>query len=346
MKKTLLYFSFFVTLNSFSQVLQSENFNSLTIGNVGTDITGATAGQGSWYTYSTNGTATTSTNASNANFQIVANGNSATNGLLIQSPNGNGGSRFMWQNGLDTAWASRTVGNNIIEVEYDFYTGSATTSTAQVGVRLYGDDAGTARVICGYVYNMNSRILQGVAYLNNGGTFGTYLITLETGGLILNADTWYRIGFGYDTTTGQPYWRFNASPSVSINPVNYAGPFGPIEADFVTAAPSTNALSSNMIFDNYVARATNGDTLLDVESFVTSNQKILIYPNPSNDFVNLLSKSSISKVNVIDINGRIVVSLTPNDVNCIVDVTNLSKGMYILDIETAEGVLQEKIIKN
>jgi hypothetical protein len=350
MKKTLLTLLLCSTF-SFAQVLESENFNALTIGNVGTDITGATPGQGSWLTFSTNGAdPTTSTNAANSNFQIVASGNSSTQGLLIQGPNGDKGSRFMWKSGFETAWAGRTFGNDIVEVEYDFFTGPATTSTAQSGIRLYGIDGATSRVLCGYVYNSNTRILQGVAYLDNGGTFGTFLITLQTGGLILDANTWYRIGFGYDTLTGEPYWKFDSNPSVSVNPANFAGPFAPIEVDFVMAVPATNTTSADMTFDNYVARATNDDTLLNTALIETAENTVSIYPNPAFDVVNVSITNSngtvaIEKASITDINGRIIKNLT-SVTNNQINVSDLNSGIYFLNIETNEGKTVKKFIKN
>ncbi len=346
MKKTLLYLSLLTCSLGISQVLQSEDFNSLTLGNIGTDITGATAGQGSWLTFSSNGTApTTSTNALNTNFQIVSNGNTSSNGLLLQGPNGDKGSRFMWKNGLPTAWAARTSGNNIIEVEYDFYTGSATTSTAQSGVRLYGTDGASSRVLCGYVYNSNTRILQGVAYLNNAGTFGTFLITLQTGGLVLNADTWYRVGFGYDTTTGEPYWKFDSNPSVSVNPANFSGPFPPQEVDFVMGVTAANTVSANIIFDNFVAKASNADTLLSIEETTIADNSFAIYPNPTSNVLNISNTNNyeIKNISVVDINGRVV----KNESGAMtqINVSDLNSGVYFVTIEAAEGKTTKKFIK-
>lgn len=45
---TLLFVAQFTS----AQVLYSENFDNLTLGNVGADFTGATPGQGGWYTLS------------------------------------------------------------------------------------------------------------------------------------------------------------------------------------------------------------------------------------------------------------------------------------------------------
>ena len=73
MKKILLLSFVFSISFVNAQVIQSEDFNGLTLGEVGTDITGATAGQGGFYTGSSNGAApTTTTNAGNSNFEIIA----------------------------------------------------------------------------------------------------------------------------------------------------------------------------------------------------------------------------------------------------------------------------------
>lgn len=345
MKKTLLFLFLFLCTTVVAQVLQSDNFNTLTIGNIGTDLAGTTPGQGGWLTFSSNGTApTTSTNAVNENFQIVSNGNNSTKGLLIQGPNGDKGSRFMWKDGLVTAWNARTSGNNIVEVEYDFFTGSTTTSTAQSGMRIFGVDGTNSRTLSGYVYNSNTRLLQGVAYLNNAGTFGTYLITLQTGGLTLNADTWYRLGFGYDTTTGQPYWRFNTNPSVTINSANYAGPFPIEEIDFLMSVPTTNTVSTSVLFDNYVARATNADTLLDIESNLVDYNNIRIYPNPVTNILNISNPNNfeIKNVSIIDINGRVVKN--QSDFSQI-NVSDLIAGVYFVTIESTDGKTTKKFIK-
>ena len=50
MKKTLLVL-FLSSLNVITaQTLQSENFTTLSVGNIGTDLTGAAPGQGGFYT--------------------------------------------------------------------------------------------------------------------------------------------------------------------------------------------------------------------------------------------------------------------------------------------------------
>lgn len=368
MKKLLLSLSLVIfTFTLKAQTLESENFNTLTIGNVGTDITGATAGQNSWLTFSTNngptGTTTTSTNAANTNFQIVANGNGTTNGLRIESGNGNYGSRFMWKDGLGASWTTRTSGNNIIEVEYDFFTGPLTDSRTQVGMRIFGDDNSTtpptSRSLNGFVYTTNTRVLQGVAYLNNGGTFGTFVINLATGGLVLNSDTWYTIGCSYNTVTGEILWRTSPTAGVSgIAPAVWVPGLVPAEVDFLSVVVGPNATSnppvpantlvSNIIFDNYFCRASATNSLLSVDEIASISQEVIsVYPNPARDIININSiLSSFNSVSIVDLNGRIIKNIQFNAVtNAEINISDLSNGVYILNINTDKETISKKISK-
>ena len=68
MKKILLSCLLASTSISFyAQSIFNENFEALTLGNLGTDITGTTAGQGGWYTTA----ATTAANSAVTNFQVT-----------------------------------------------------------------------------------------------------------------------------------------------------------------------------------------------------------------------------------------------------------------------------------
>ncbi|MGC4039970.1 MAG: T9SS type A sorting domain-containing protein [Flavobacterium sp.] len=332
-----------------AQLLQSEDFNALTLGNVGTDITGATAGQDEWFTQSTNGTApTTGTNADNSNFQIVAAGNESTNGLKIVGSNGNKGSRFMWKDGFADIWDARDLGNDIIEIEYDMFTGPVTTSKVQYGIRLYGSDGATTRTLNGYIYNADTRVLAGVAYLNNAGTYNTYVITLTTGGLILDANTWYRIGFAYDTNTGETIWKAS-TVYTGLPEENWAvsSAFPPAEFDFVSGTPTTNTAVSEVVFDNITARATPEENLLGVKSVVATAKNISVYPNPAMTVVNFSSEINtvFNKVEMADMNGRVVKTAVINATEGQVSVNDLAAGVYMVKITTDSGVVTKKIVK-
>lgn len=351
MKKILLSLTLIGGLFvSNAQVLQNDNFNGLTIGDIGTDITGTTPGQGSWLTFAGNGTApTTTTNSANSNFQVVASGNGSTNGFSIVGPNGNKGGKYMWKDGLATSWAARTSGNNIIEVEVDFFTGATTTSTGFTGVYMYS--LPSFDILNGFIYTNNTRLLRGIARLNNAGTVDAYTVGLAQGGLILAPNTWYRLGFGYDTTTGQPTWRINTfTETATIGNTYWAGGadlLTPGEIDLAAEASTTNSVAYTGVFDNFVAKASATDTLLGLDKLV-SNDLFVVYPNPVNNLVNISLVSNtleieINKVTVSDVNGRIVKEFNSN-LNQL-NVSDLNSGVYFLNIETQNGKATKKIVK-
>jgi hypothetical protein len=350
MKKLLLSITLALTLQCINaQVLQNDDFNSLTIGNVGTSFTGATAGQGLFLTSASNGAApTTTTNAGNSNFQIVSAGNSSTKGVQLQGPNGAGGGMYLWKDGLNTAFASRTVGNNIIEAEVDFYTGATTTSTGFTGIYLY-DSA--YNVINGFVYTNNTRLLRGLATLNNAGTIDVFAINLVTGGLTLTANTWYRLGFGYNTVTGQPTWKLNTSTgTISIASANWATPtLAPFEIDLASEAGTANTVSYSGVFDNFVVRASATDSLLENDNFDIAASKFSVSPNPANDFISVTNSDNIlvSGISITDLNGRVVKQNSYTNVSDIqVNVSDLASGMYMMNITSDKGAVTKKIVKN
>jgi hypothetical protein len=370
MKKILLSVAFFATTIAFSQTLESENFNSLTLGNVGTDITGAAAGQGSYFTVANNGTAPTTSNNSNVtNFQIVANGNNSSNGIQIVSPNGDKGQRLAAKLGLAPIWAARTTGNNVIEVEYDFYTGPQTESRTDIGIRITGNETvivegapvTTIRVLNGFSYLTNTRVLRGLAWLQNGASRGLFSITLATGGLILNADTWYKIGYSYNTVTGEVLWKTSPTANAGgMAPSFWVPNMSPTQISLVqnvvpgtpavgtTPAVPANAATSSIIFDNYVCRASATSNLLNVEDFTSKGATIAIYPNPVTDLLNIKSDGSnaINAIQIVDLNGRQILSKTFNNVSdAQIDVNDLSSGMYLINITSGDKSVTKKFLK-
>jgi hypothetical protein len=364
MKKLLLSVLLASGFFASAQVLQTETFNALPNGNVGTDITGATAGQDGWFTFASNGAApTTSTNAGNDNFIIVDNGYEG-NGIGMTGPNGTKGSRVMWKGGFDALWAGRDGGNEIIEVEYDFFTGGI-ASTAQSGVRIYGtDDSVTPavdRVLNGFVYSSNTGVLQGVCYLLNGTTYGTYLIGLgpnSTTPLTLSPDTWYRLGLAYDTTTGECIWKVSDYTDtlawIGTPDTYWAGPFAPNEIDMIMAIPAAsgtipaNTAATSIAFDTMQVEATFEEALLGTNSF-QEKLNFSVYPNPASSVINVSTpaEASISQIVMTDINGRTVKTVKVEGINAAqVSISDLATGVYTLKVVSDKGTAVKKVIKN
>lgn len=88
-----------------------------------------------------------------------------------------------------------------------------------------------------------------------------------------------------------------------------------------------------------------GDALSTNDFF---SKNFAVYPNPANDVINLQSNSSltIDTVALTDINGRTVATMNANGVsNTTMNIANLSAGVYILNVNSNDGVGTAKIVK-
>ena len=83
---------------------------------------------------------------------------------------------------------------------------------------------------------------------------------------------------------------------------------------------------------------------LSMEKFVNENFKI--YPNPTTDYVSIEQKATngitLQSVQILDSSGKWIKSVKDNFSQ--IDVSSLSKGMYLFIIQTDKGNKTEKIV--
>lgn len=345
MKKTLLFTLLTATFVS-AQTLQTENFNALTLGNL---TTSTAAGQGGWYLDTSNGTGTTtSTNAGFTNAQIVSSGGS--NALQVVGPNGDNGGRFIWKDGVNTAWATRTSGNNIIEIEVDINPGAISTSQNLMGVYIY--DSTYGKVLAGFAVNASTGELSLVAYSTpTGQTVGNYRYPLAaTPGIVLPASQVSRIGVSFNKTTGQVRIKGPGITTTGLTLTGSATGTDPYEVDVIAFAGGTttsvNTAAATMIFDNITVKATAADSLLGTNTFDTATTVVSLFPNPTTGIINIdtPNNAEVKNMQLLDVNGRVIKTI--NGFVSQLDITSLSNGVYMLTIETATAKETKKIIKN
>lgn len=72
-----------------------------------------------------------------------------------------------------------------------------------------------------------------------------------------------------------------------------------------------------------------------------------VYPNPSNDVWNVKTNNTvINTVQVFDVLGKQVMTLTPESTEVKIDASTLNTGLYIAKIATPNGVSNIRLIKN
>lgn len=97
------------------------------------------------------------------------------------------------------------------------------------------------------------------------------------------------------------------------------------------------------------------DSILIVQDFLVgvsqfqNQEEVAVYPNPANDMVNLSFKEDLGVVDIklTDLSGRLVKQVTyqnTQDKTVTLDVSGLTKGIYLLDIISTETRITEKLI--
>ena len=72
---------------------------------------------------------------------------------------------------------------------------------------------------------------------------------------------------------------------------------------------------------------------------------LTIFPNPTSSNLNIKSIDTILQTELVDFNGRIILSSAPNQKEFIINMEGLSSGMYLLKVTTDSGSSIKKIVK-
>jgi len=116
------------------------------------------------------------------------------------------------------------------------------------------------------------------------------------------------------TTTGTYYFGFNH--------------FSPAQGSTVSLALDTFALTSTLSTEDFSAK------------------KFIVYPNPVKDLLTIANElQTIQAVEVYDLNGRLVKNVNNDATRLQISLGDLSSGVYLLKIQTPQGISTQKIVK-
>ena len=137
-----------------------------------------------------------------------------------------------------------------------------------------------------------------------------------------------------------------------------------MEFDFVNQAPGTESLSVGLgngwtynmasIFFNFGTEGTGETYYFDDVQFKESTigindyeiNELSIFPNPTNSQWTLNSQNNdITLVEVFDLQGQLVLALSPNRTNVKINASNLVKGLYLSKVTTDTGTSTVKLLK-
>jgi hypothetical protein len=111
---------------------------------------------------------------------------------------------------------------------------------------------------------------------------------------------------------------------------------------FVTNGGPTGANSDIIGIDSFQVERP----LAGTSEFFSNNFRM--FPNPASNVINLSTATTqINAVQLVDINGRTVKSISANGVSDLqVNIADLNTGMYFLKVQSDAGVGTAKVLKN
>ena len=360
MKKYLLYLTatFLTAHLAAAQVLYTEDFDNLTVGNVGTDITGQTPGQAGWYTLGGGGSSGT-TFITDADFQIVPENTKGNILTIKETPSTTHDiGRNVYRSDIETIWNQRIPGNDILKLSFELYTGPVVAEEKRSRIFFtYGPQQ--RYVFCHLVFDAPTKALQFAIQnsKNNSTLFHTGNKLNGNSDLILPSDLWVAVEL-YIDYTGSKYYVSVPSlshtvafdfgfPMALTDPVNEGDPVnGAPQRLIFGGATYKNNIYYETKFDNINISATNTAPTVSVNTFTSG--KFNLYPNPVTDMVTITNSENIAikEIAIYDINGKHICTypnLTKYEMQ--VNVQELNSGTYFLHIITDKGLGIKKMIK-
>ncbi len=71
------------------------------------------------------------------------------------------------------------------------------------------------------------------------------------------------------------------------------------------------------------------------------NKNLTIFPNPTSQFVNIVSENKIENVQIFDLEGRLIIDTSKLKIN----MSNYANGVYFMRIKTKQHLLTKRIVK-
>jgi len=159
---------------------------------------------------------------------------------------------------------------------------------------------------------------------------------------------WNHFVFVYDGTNSKVYLNgtlFGTSPKtwntiVTSSNFTIGGFFG---ENFFDGALDDLKIYNRALNATEISNLYIYNSLLSTDDFDSKNLKATIYPNPASDFFTIEMENEVKSIEIYSIQGQKVLTASSKEIN----VSNLSKGMYLVRIEDQNNAIatQKLIVK-
>ncbi|MCQ2320777.1 MAG: C25 family cysteine peptidase [Bacteroidales bacterium] len=84
-----------------------------------------------------------------------------------------------------------------------------------------------------------------------------------------------------------------------------------------------------------------------IEIYITGiqekNDNVSVFPNPTNDILNIKAEN-IENISVFNLFGQEIMNVNVDNDNCIINMSQFTKGIYMLKVETAHGTSLRRVV--
>ncbi|MGC3979401.1 MAG: T9SS type A sorting domain-containing protein [Paludibacteraceae bacterium] len=249
--------------------------------------------------------------------------------------------------GTSTNWSSGRY-PALYNLSFVVGAGSVSISLINIHSKAYNDETS---------YNKRKGASEGLKALLDGSSYNSRNI------ILLGDFNDYLVGTQCTTKTDSPYKNFTDDTS------NYLGLTKGLVDPYYSSPVIDNIVISNELFSAYVAGSVMRETaatqkITNYTSTTTDHTpisatfrftvptglqslfqeaNISLYPNPASDCVFIRSDVGVQRVAIYDLTGSLV--LTLNSVTQGVDISQLPRGIYIVQLNTEKGIYLQKIMK-
>jgi hypothetical protein len=152
-------------------------------------------------------------------------------------------------------------------------------------------------------------------------------------------DEWFNVYANFDINAGIG----NATWSMWVNNIlviDYGTPFADGNGNIPSSLGGINFFSGSTDNEYYLDDFQFGDLIVGIEENTLAN--FTVYPNPANESLNIVYNDKIEEIKVYDLHGRLIIERVSEK---IVNVSELTSGLYFMELTTSNGKSVQKFLK-
>ncbi|MCD9854484.1 T9SS type A sorting domain-containing protein [Epilithonimonas sp. JDS] len=145
--------------------------------------------------------------------------------------------------------------------------------------------------------------------------------------------------------TNDNQWHFMSIPLSAFIPESSSFSLSNVSEIFVLRSENTISTvvgsSNNFQVDNIYLSATSALSVMSGEK----NKPLSIFPNPASSKITITSDQKMDKISIYDSTGKRAIVTDSGGKTSLIDISKLSKGTYIISVESKAKITSSKFIK-